>query len=178
LCAWHARSLSQRVSARAARFLSFDGVEDRYCLFGRRDSRLYPGGKPVAENRAASRDRWFSAAVDLGHSTLGLFRQPGLSGHRRVLHAVPGCFGVVPAHLNELSPPAIRGMFPGFVYQFGNFLAAGNATIQSLIADRMNHDYSVALAVVPFVGAIIIAGLVGMGREGRDVKMGGEGTAQ
>jgi SHS family lactate transporter-like MFS transporter len=91
---------------------------------------------------------------------------------------VQGCFGVVPAHLNELSPPAIRGMFPGFVYQFGNFLAAGNATIQSLIADRMNHDYSVALAVVPFVGAIVIAGLVGMGREGRDVKMGGEAPAQ
>jgi len=89
---------------------------------------------------------------------------------------VQGCFGVVPAHLNELSPPAIRGMFPGFVYQFGNFLAAGNATIQSLIADRMNHDYSVALAVVPFVGAIVIAGLVGMGRESRDVKMGAEAT--
>jgi hypothetical protein len=45
-----------------------------------------------------------------------------------------------------------------------------------LIADRMNHDYSVALAVVPFVGAMVIAGLVGMGREGRDVKMGSEAT--
>jgi MFS transporter, SHS family, lactate transporter len=90
---------------------------------------------------------------------------------------VQGCFGVVPAHLNELSPAEIRGTFPGFVYQFGNFLAAGNATIQSLIADRMDHNYSVALAVVPFVGAIVIAGLVGMGREGRDVKMGGEAAA-
>jgi MFS transporter, SHS family, lactate transporter len=90
---------------------------------------------------------------------------------------VQGCFGVVPAHLNELSPAEIRGTFPGFVYQFGNFLAAGNATIQSLIADRMDHNYSVALAVVPFVGAIVIAGLVGMGREGREVKMGGEATA-
>jgi MFS transporter, SHS family, lactate transporter len=90
---------------------------------------------------------------------------------------VQGCFGVVPAHLNELSPAEIRGTFPGFVYQFGNFLAAGNATIQSLIADRMDHNYSVALAIVPFVGAIVIAGLVGMGREGRDVKMGGEAAA-
>jgi len=90
---------------------------------------------------------------------------------------VQGCFGVVPAHLNELSPAEVRGTFPGFVYQFGNFLAAGNATIQSLIADRMDHNYSVALAVVPFIGAIVIAGLVGMGREGRDVKMGGEAAA-
>jgi SHS family lactate transporter-like MFS transporter len=87
---------------------------------------------------------------------------------------VQGCFGVVPAHLNELSPPQVRGTFPGFVYQFGNFLAAGNATIQSLIADNMNHNYSIALAVVPFAGAIVIAGLVGVGREGRDVKMGSE----
>jgi MFS transporter, SHS family, lactate transporter len=87
---------------------------------------------------------------------------------------VQGCFGVVPAHLNELSPPEVRGTFPGFVYQFGNFLAAGNATIQSLIADHMDHNYSVALAVVPFVGAIVIAGLVAIGREGRDVKMGNE----
>ena len=38
----------------------------------------------------------------------------------------------------------------------------------------MNHNYSVALAVVPFVGAIVIAQLAGMGREGRDVKMGAE----
>jgi hypothetical protein len=38
----------------------------------------------------------------------------------------------------------------------------------------MNHNYSMALAVVPLVGAIVIASLVGMGREGRDVKMGGE----
>jgi MFS transporter, SHS family, lactate transporter len=65
--------------------------------------------------------------------------------------------------------------FPALFISSG-ILAAGNATIQSLIADRMNHNYSVALAGVPFVGAIVIAGLVGMGREGRDVKMGGEAS--
>jgi MFS transporter, SHS family, lactate transporter len=91
-----------------------------------------------------------------------------------MMFLVQGCFGVVPAHLNELSPPAVRGTFPGFVYQFGNFLAAGTATVQSLIADQMDHNYSVALAATAFVGAIVIAGLVGAGREGRDVKMGSE----
>jgi len=101
--------------------------------------------------------------------TVGIFRQSGLSRHQRILHTISGAKAAsVSAHLNELSPPAIRGMIPGFVYQFGNFLAAGNATIQSLIGDRMNHNDSVSLAVVPFVGAIVIAGLVGMGREGRD----------
>jgi SHS family lactate transporter-like MFS transporter len=90
---------------------------------------------------------------------------------------VQGCFGVVPAYLNELSPPEVRGTFPGFVYQLGNFLAAGNATIQSMIADRMEHNYSVALAIVPFIGAIVIAVLISLGREARDIKMGGEAAA-
>jgi MFS transporter, SHS family, lactate transporter len=94
-----------------------------------------------------------------------------------MMFLVQGCFGVVPAHLNELSPPAVRGTFPGFVYQFGNFLASGTATIQSLIADQMNHNYSVALAGTAFVGAIVIAGLVGVGPGGRDVKMGSEAAA-
>ena len=67
--------------------------------------------------------------------------------------------------------------FPGFVYQLGNFLAAGNATIQSMIADKMDHNYSVALAVVPLVGAIVIAVLIGMGSEARDIKMGGESAS-
>ena len=47
-----------------------------------------------------------------------------------------------------------------------------------MIADHMGHNYSVALTIVPFVGAIVIAGLVGLGREGRDVKMGGEFASQ
>ena len=51
-----------------------------------------------------------------------------------MMFLVQGCFGVVPAHLNELSPPEVRGTFPGFVYQFGNLLAAG--TCNNPIADR------------------------------------------
>jgi SHS family lactate transporter-like MFS transporter len=87
---------------------------------------------------------------------------------------VQGCFGVVPAHLNELSPPEARGTFPGFTYQFGNLLAAGNATAQSMIADHMNHDYSMALAGGVGFGAIIVALLIGFGIEARDLKMGSE----
>ncbi len=87
---------------------------------------------------------------------------------------VQGCFGVVPAHLNELSPPEARGTFPGFTYQFGNLLAAGNATVQSMIADRMGHDYSWALAGGIGIGAIVVALLIGLGIEARDLKMGSE----
>jgi MFS transporter, SHS family, lactate transporter len=39
-------------------------------------------------------------------------------------------FGTIPARLNGISPPEATATFPGFTYQFGNFLAAGNATVQ------------------------------------------------
>jgi len=32
---------------------------------------------------------------------------------------VQGAWGVIPVHLNELSPGDSRGTFPGFVYQLG-----------------------------------------------------------
>ncbi len=44
---------------------------------------------------------------------------------------VQGAWGVIPAHLNELSPPAVRGTFPGFAYQVGNFLSSWNGVIQA-----------------------------------------------
>ncbi len=50
--------------------------------------------------------------------------------------AVQGAWGVIPVHLNELSPNEVRGTFPGFAYQLGNFLASANATIQAGIAER------------------------------------------
>lgn len=87
---------------------------------------------------------------------------------------VQGAWGVIPAHLNELSPGAIRGTFPGFVYQLGNFLASYNATLQTRIGASYHHDYSYALAGVAAVVAVVIALLVGFGVENRDLRMGGE----
>lgn len=84
---------------------------------------------------------------------------------------VQGAWGVVPAHLNELSPPQIRATFPGFVYQLGNFLASYNATLQATVGARMNHDYSWALASVAGTAAVLIALLVGFGVEARGVHM-------
>ena len=44
---------------------------------------------------------------------------------------VQGAWGVIPVHLNELSPDEARGTFPGFVYQLGNLIASVNATLQA-----------------------------------------------
>ena len=90
---------------------------------------------------------------------------------------VQGAWGIIPAHLNELSPPAIRATFPGLTYQLGNLIAAGNATLQSGLADRyFDRNLSWVLAGVAGTVAIIIALLVGFGREAREVRMGGDGS--
>ncbi len=87
---------------------------------------------------------------------------------------VQGAWGVIPVHLNELSPAAIRGTFPGLVYQFGNFLASFNANIQTFIGERMDHNYSWALAGVAGLAAVVITLLMVVGREAREVRMGNE----
>ncbi|MFC0407418.1 MFS transporter [Roseomonas elaeocarpi] len=82
-------------------------------------------------------------------------------------------FGVVPAHLNEISPPEIRGTFPGFVYQFGNMLAAANATIQSALADSFGGNYGLALGITVGIGAVVFCLMAAIGREARHVEMSG-----
>jgi len=86
---------------------------------------------------------------------------------------VQGAWGVIPAHLNELSPAEIRGTFPGVTYQLGNLLSSANATIQSAIASGLGGNFSWPLAAVAGICAIIIALMVGFGREARDVEMKG-----
>lgn len=85
---------------------------------------------------------------------------------------VQGAWGVVPVYLNELSPASIRGTFPGLVYQLGNFLASANANIQVWIAGRYDGNYGMALAIVIGVVAVLIAVLVGLGREPKGTQMG------
>ena len=87
---------------------------------------------------------------------------------------VQGAWGVVPVYLNELSPPSIRGTFPGLVYQIGNFLASANANIQVALAGHFGGDYGMALAIVIGVVAVVIAVLVALGREPKGTRMGAD----
>src|SRR5205807_5013802 len=50
--------------------------------------------------------------------------------------AVQGAWGIVPVHLNELSPAMARGLFPGFAYQLGNLIASRNAPFQAWFASE------------------------------------------
>lgn len=80
---------------------------------------------------------------------------------------VQGAWGVVPTHLNELSPTAIRATLPGFAYQMGNLLAAGTATAQTWIAHRHGGDYAFAMSLWIAVVALLLALLVWLGPEAR-----------
>ena len=48
---------------------------------------------------------------------------------------VQGAWGVIPIHLNELSPPAFRSTFPGITYQLGNMISSPSAQIVNAIAE-------------------------------------------
>ena len=85
--------------------------------------------------------------------------------------SVQGAWGVIPVHLNELSPPEIRATFPGFVYQLGNLLAAVNLNLQVAIAEAHGNDYGLAMAVVVGTVAVVIALMVAFGPERRGISM-------
>ncbi len=81
--------------------------------------------------------------------------------------AVQGAWGVIPAHLNELSPSAARATIPAFVYQAGNFLASYNAPLQAQIAEANEGNYAYALAVVAVAVAIAIVVVIRFSPERR-----------
>jgi len=83
---------------------------------------------------------------------------------------VQGAWGIIPVHLNELSPASARGTFPGVVYQLGNFFASVNATLQAGMAEHFGGNYGLALAVVAGTVAIIIVGLTAIGSEAKGVE--------
>ena len=81
---------------------------------------------------------------------------------------VQGAWGVVPAHLNELSPPSVRATFPGFAYQLGNLLSSRNAVIQAkLVEGRFVGSYPPVLAWTVVIVASLVAVVTWSGREKR-----------
>jgi len=79
---------------------------------------------------------------------------------------VQGAWGVIPAHLNELSPPAVRGTFPGFAYQLGNLLSSRNVVVQAKLAEQQfGRMFAPVLAWTVLIVATLVAVVTGCGRE-------------
>src|SRR3954454_12668135 len=89
----------------------------------------------------------FAFAPTLATITLGAFLMQVF---------VQGAWGVIPAHLTELSPDEIRGFYPGVTYQLGNLLAAVNLPIQTSLAASHNGSFALAVVIIPVLLAVIL----------------------
>lgn len=85
--------------------------------------------------------------------------------------SVQGAWGVIPVHLNEISPDEVRATFPGLVYQLGNLLASVNATLQASVAQTHGQNYAMSMAIVAGTVAVVIAVLIPFSRERRGIDM-------
>jgi SHS family lactate transporter-like MFS transporter len=70
---------------------------------------------------------------------------------------VQGAWGVIPAHINELSPGHLRGFFPGFAYQIGVALAASITYIESVLGEHFTYAHSMGvLAATVMIGVVVV----------------------
>jgi SHS family lactate transporter-like MFS transporter len=130
----------------------------------------------LSENLGRRRSIMLALAVSLlsipawafGHSILIL-----VIGSFFMQAGVQGAFGVVPAHLSELSPDSVRSLFPGFVYQLGVLLTAPAVAVEYVMRDHLGYPWALTL----FESCVIIAlmFLFGLGPErlGRSFRANG-----
>jgi SHS family lactate transporter-like MFS transporter len=87
---------------------------------------------------------------------------------------VQGAFGMVPVHLNELSPEGARGTFPGFTYQLGNLISSNNQHFQARFAQAHGNNYGLAITVVTAAAALLLALVTWRGPERKGVAFAGQ----
>ena len=81
---------------------------------------------------------------------------------------VQGAFGVIPAHLNELSPSSVRSLFPGVVYQLGVLIAAPSVVVEFTLRRHLGYQWALtSFEMCVIVSLILILGF-GPERKGRD----------
>jgi SHS family lactate transporter-like MFS transporter len=76
-----------------------------------------------------------------------------------------GAWGVIPAHLTELSPNKIRGFLPGFAYQCGVLIAGFIGTIEAVLSEHLS--YATTMAATAISVFLITAVITALGRERR-----------
>ena len=79
---------------------------------------------------------------------------------------VQGAFGVIPAHLNELSPDVVRSLFPGIVYQLGVLLASPATAVEYLLRDHFGYPWALTMFEVGVIVLMIV--IFWFGPEARD----------
>jgi SHS family lactate transporter-like MFS transporter len=84
---------------------------------------------------------------------------------------VQGAWGIVPAHLNELSPPSVRAVLPGFAYQLGNLAMSKMSPFQAGLAESHGGDYAYILAWTIAVVATVLIIVTVLGPERRSAEL-------
>lgn len=79
---------------------------------------------------------------------------------------VQGAFGVIPAHLNELSPDSVRSLFPGFVYQLGVLLASPATAVEFKLRDRFGYPWALTMFEAGVI--VLMIAIFWLGPEARD----------
>ena len=70
---------------------------------------------------------------------------------------VQGCWGVIPAHINELAPAQYRGFFPGLAYQLGAALTAGIPALEAVLGEHFSYGRAMAgVALTVMCGVAIV----------------------
>lgn len=80
---------------------------------------------------------------------------------------VQGAWGIIPVHLNELSPDSVRGLLPGFTYQIGILLAASTPRIEFALRDRLGYAWALAAFEVVVIVCLSVVLLLGKENRGR-----------
>jgi SHS family lactate transporter-like MFS transporter len=80
---------------------------------------------------------------------------------------VQGAWGVIPAHLNELSPDQTRGLLPGLAYQLGILIAAPINSIEYALSSRVGYSWALAGFETVNIAFLIVVLALGKERKGR-----------
>jgi SHS family lactate transporter-like MFS transporter len=80
---------------------------------------------------------------------------------------VQGAWGVIPAHLNELSPDQTRGLLPGLAYQLGILIAAPVNSIEYWLHARFGYSWALAGFETVNIAILIVVLALGKERKGK-----------
>jgi SHS family lactate transporter-like MFS transporter len=80
---------------------------------------------------------------------------------------VQGAWGIIPVHLNELSPDAVRGLLPGFTYQIGILFASATPTIEFALQRRLGYAWALTAFELIVIAALALMLVFGSERRGR-----------
>ena len=80
---------------------------------------------------------------------------------------VQGAWGIIPVHLNELSPDAVRGLLPGFTYQVGILFASATPRVEFALRDHLGYAWALTAFELVVIAALSLMLVLGSEKRGR-----------